>query len=180
MTKNDPRYEEVQPNGEELVWLSRKPSVKKAQAAVLTDAIASNPLSRAILDSPGARTVAATAGIGAGAKILRSVPKLLKAAAATVATTGSLEGALGTGAVTLGASGLATLAAAGLASYFGTTWLINNFPTKQRRLNAASDAYRKSRADLANHLGRPLTSEELGILSKHYKEVTAAINKYPF
>lgn len=82
---------------------------------------------------------------------------------------------------TVGGLGVVSfLAAAGLASYFGTRYIIDHFPTKQRRLDAAADAYRKARRDLAASLGRELNAAELKSLSDHYKQVQRDINSYPF
>lgn len=75
---------------------------------------------------------------------------------------------------------LGGLLLAGAASYFGTRYIIEHYPTKARRLDAAADGYRRARLDLARTLGRDLNTEELKKLSQEYKATVAAINAYPF
>lgn len=95
-----------------------------------------------------------------------------KAALATRVTVG---GAALSGAASAGVVGL--LAAAGIGSYFATRWIIDNYPTKARRLEAAAIAYRRSRNDLAASLGRELNAAEHKALADHYKSVVASINR---
>jgi len=183
VTKSDPRYleeDDALEEGRLPRYVHRKPSAATKRTFATGELVGGSEVARSILGSAGARTAAAAALAPLAPKAIKLIPKIIKAAAGTVAATGSLEGVLGTGAVTLGASGLATLAAAGIGSYFATRYLIDNFPTKQRRLNAAADAYRKSRTTLAATLGRSLNSSELAALAAHYKSVVAEINKYPF
>jgi hypothetical protein len=169
MTKDDPRYDE---------WPSRKPSKKTLRENRIEEGLENVGVTSRL--SEGTKKALASGAAAAAPSIVRRVPRIAKAlknVALPVARTG-----LGAGTtVALGAPGtLALLAAAGIGSYFGTRWIIDNFPTRQRRLNAAADAYRQSRRELAQRLGRELTAGEQQELAAHYKSVVAGINKSPF
>jgi len=97
------------------------------------------------------------------------VPKVLAAARAVASDPVALGTLIGT------AARYGIVGAAGFGSYFATRYIIEHFPTKQRRLDAAADAYRRSRVDLAAELGRPLKPDELAELAKHYKQVVQDI-----
>lgn len=180
MYKGDPRLEEVQPNGEDLVWLSRKPSKQTAQKNQIAEVLGENAVARSILDSPGARNVA-------GVALATQVPKILRAAPRAIAKLGAAR-AVGLGiweGATVGGAGVvALLAAAGLGSYFGTKYILENFPTKERRLAAAAEAYKQAKrnAAIAAGLGRDgaanLPPEVLATLAAHFKQVNAKIRSF--
>lgn len=122
-----------------------------------------------------AQGVLAAAATPVVARAVKSVPSAIRAATKAQVSTGALARTLGTAAVTLGPTGLAALAAAGVGSYFATRYIIDHFPTKARRLDAAADAYRRARRDMAASLGRALTAAEQQALAAHYKSVVADI-----
>lgn len=182
MRKTDPRYleeDEALMEGREPRYPHRKPSKATKQKFAVGEVLGSNSITRGLLDSPTARAVAGTAVASATPKVIRALPKAIKAVSKIGIPVGAgiAEGST-VGLASAGTLGL--VAAAGLGSYFATKWLIENFPTKQRRLNAAADAYYKSRKDLAASLGRALNQAELKALADHYKEVVRSINAYPF
>jgi hypothetical protein len=74
---------------------------------------------------------------------------------------------------------LAILAAAGLGSYFTTKYIMERF-SKGGRLDAALQAYLRSRRELAAKLGRPLTTAELQALNAHYQQVVREIKAASF
>lgn len=170
MRKSDPRYDEEDDAlmvGRQPRYLHRKPSKAAKQTYAIGEVVSSNPVARSLLANPAAQTVAAAT---TAAALRKATPKLLG-----VARKGAV--ALGTFALDYGILGVGIVAAAGLSSYFATKYILEHYPTKQRRLNAAADAYRKSRRDLAATLGRALTAAELKQLADHYKSVVAAINR---
>lgn len=122
-----------------------------------------------------AQGVLAAAATPVVARAVKSVPSAIRAATKAQVSTGALARTLGTAAVTLGPTGLTALAAAGVGSYFATRYIIDHFPTKARRLDAAADAYRRARRDMAASLGRALTAAEQQALAAHYKSVVADI-----
>jgi hypothetical protein len=180
MYKGDPRLEEVQPNGEDLVWLSRKPSKQTAQKNQIAEVLGENAVARSLLDSPGARSVAGTALATQIPRVARAIPRAVKSLGAAR----QVGAGIWAGSTVGGAGVVALLAAAGLGSYFGTRYIIDNFPTKDRRLAAASDAYKQAKrnAAIAAGLGRDgaaeLPPEVLQTLAAHYKQVVKDINKW--
>lgn len=166
--KDDPRYEDEDNAlmaGTEARYVHRKPSKATKQKYFAREVIGDSPVLDAVL-SPTGKTVLA----GAAVSQARKIPALLKAAR-------NVAVGLGTFALDYGILGTGIVAAAGFGSYFATRWIIDHYPTKQRRLDAAADAYRKSRRDLAAALGRELTAAELAQLSAHYKDVVREINQ---
>lgn len=178
--KDDPRYEDednAAMTGGVARYVHRKPSARAKQVYAVGETLGNNSVARGLLDSPTARTVVGTAVATQAPRIIRAIPKAIRAATGARMAVGA---GIAEGATVGGLGVVAFLAAAGLASYFGTRYIIDNFPTKARRLAAASDAYRKSRVDLATSLGRNLNAAELKSLSDHYKQVVKDINAYPF
>jgi hypothetical protein len=176
VTKDDPRYneeDEALMAGRPPRYVHRKPSKKAKQEYAVGEIVGASPAS-SILRSTAAQTAAATALTAAAPRIVRAVPKLLKAATAAQVSSGSLAGWLGTESMVMGSSGLAILAAAGLTSYFTTKWIMEHF-SEGHRLDAALQAYLKSRRELAAKLGRPLTVPELQALNAHYQQVVREI-----
>lgn len=165
--QNDPRWtdqDDALAEGREARYVHTKPSKATKQKFIAREIIGSSPIADAVL-SPTGKTVLAAAAVSQAKK----VPTILKAAR-NVAT------GLGTIALDYGIAGAGLVAAAGFGSYFATKWIMENYPTRQRRLDAAADAYRKSRRDLAATLGRALTPGELAQLSARYKEIVRKIN----
>lgn len=162
-------------------YSTRKPSKKKLRERQVGEALPE-------FLSPGMKTVVAGAVAPQVLKsVQRTTPRIAKAVVNVAKKVGGTvlpvarTGALAAEGVTLGAPGVvALLAAAGLGSYFGTRWIIDHFPTRQRRLNAAADAYRQSRRTLAASLGRELTAAEQKELAAHYKQVVREINESLF
>jgi hypothetical protein len=76
-----------------------------------------------------------------------------------------------------GAAALVTIA--GLASYFGTTYILKKIKGRRDRLqamrDAAADAYRASRLAAIEQLGRPLTATEHKALAAKFKAAMATI-----
>jgi len=193
--KTDPRYQE---EDEALMagtiprYPHRKPSKKSKDVYAAVELVGGSEVARSILSNPTAQLVAGTAAATQAPRavraVVRSVPKLIKAATGARLTLGAIgSGAAARGLgysaateVALGAGGAALVAAAGLASYFTTRYIIDHYPTKQRRLNAAADAYRRSRLDLAAELGRALTASELKALADHFKAVKRDIESSLF
>lgn len=176
MRKDDPRYEEEDNalmEGRQPRYVHRKPSKKAKQEYAVGEIVGSSPAA-SILRSSGAQQVAATAAIAAAPRVVRAIPKILKSATAAQVGAGRLAGWLGTESMVLGSSGLAILAAAGLTSYFTTKWIMEHF-SEGHRLDAALQAYLKSRRELAAKLGRPLTVPELQALNAHYQQVVREI-----
>lgn len=177
-SKNDPRWWEKDDAAEEgrlPRYVHTMPSKAKKEQFAVGAVIGSSPLADALL-SPTGKVVASGLVVTKGPALARALVKGIKAAtgARMAVGAGIWEGA------TVGGLGVgAFLAAAGLGSYFGTRYILDHFPTKSRRLLAASQAYRQSRLDLARELGRELLPAELKALSDHYKAVTADINSYP-
>lgn len=175
--KSDPRYEEEDEAlmaGRDPRYPHRKPSKKAKQEYAVREVIGSSPAA-GILSSPEARMVASTAAIAAAPRVVRSVPKLLKAAAAAEVPLGpALSRATGAATWVPGASGLALLAAAGMTSYFTTKYIMERF-SKGGRMDAALAAYLRSKRELAAHLGRPLQPGELKELYAHYKQIVQNI-----
>jgi hypothetical protein len=170
--KDDPRYEEEDQalmEGREPRYPHRKPSKATKQKYAVGEVIGSSPLVDSVL-SPTAKTVASAAAVAAAPKIVRAIPKALRAA------TKVSPQAIGTAVGLL--ARWSVVGAAGVGSYFATRWLIDNFPTKQRRLDAAADAYRQARREMAAQLGRSLNEAELAALALHYKQVVADIQKW--
>lgn len=181
MRKDDPRYleeDEALMEGRPPRFPHRKPSKRAKQEFAVSEVVGASPVA-GVLGSQTARTIASTAAVAAAPRLVRSVPKILKAAMQAQISTGRLAGALGTGAVTIGTSGLAILAAAGLGSYFTTKYIMERF-SKGGRLDAALQAYLRSRRELAAKLGRPLTTPELQALNAHYQQVVREIKAASF
>jgi hypothetical protein len=179
--KDDPRYleeDEALMEGRPPRYLHRKPSKRAKQEYAVGEVVEASPVG-GLLRSESARKIAGTAAVAAAPKVLRSIPKVLRAATSAQISTGRLAGALGTGAVTIGTSGLAILAAAGLGSYFTTKYIMERF-SKGGRLDAALQAYLRSRRELAAKLGRPLTTAELQALNAHYQQVVREIKAASF
>lgn len=155
-------------------YSTRKPSKKKLREEQVKELLPTG-LSKGTKEVIGA--VAAPAALKAAQVAARKVPTIVKALAKTEIPVG--RGAqLSQYVATLGsAKTLGLLGLAGFGSYFATRWIIDNFPTRQRRLNAAADAYRQSRRELAGRLGRELTAAEQRELAAHYKSVVAEINR---
>lgn len=177
VTKSDPRYleeDEALMAGREPRYPHRKPSKATKQRFAVGEVIGSNAITNRLLESPTARIVASTAAVAAAPRLarsaVRSVPKILAAARAVASDPVALGTLIGT------VARYSVVTAAGFGSYFATRYIIDHFPTKQRRLDAAADAYRQSRRDLASELGRELTAAELAELSKHYKSIVQDIN----
>jgi len=66
----------------------------------------------------------------------------------------------------------ALVIAAGVAAYYGTTWLMNNLPARPtlEELNAkAAVAANKGRRETAQKLGRALTADEVKVFSDRFK-----------
>jgi hypothetical protein len=118
-----------------------------------------------------AATAVASAAAAAAPRVVRDIVKRSKAVGGVLAT--AAAGYLGVSTAALGG-----LLLAGAASYYGTRYVLEHFPTKARRLDAAADGYRRARGDLARALGRELTAEEQGKLSREYKATVAAINSF--
>jgi hypothetical protein len=114
------------------------------------------------------KAILGTAAATQAPKLLKGIPVALKAV--TKLTPTMIGTAIGL------AARWSLLGAVGYASYFTTRWIIDNYPTKQRRLDAAADAYRQSRNELSSQLGRSLNKEELQALALRYKQIVAAIN----
>lgn len=184
--KDDPRFleeDEALMAGREPRYPHRKPSKASKQRFAVGEVLGESEVARGLLGSSTARTVASTAVVAATPRILRAVPRAIKAATAARFTVGA---GIAQGATVGGAGVVALLAAAGLGSYFGTRYIIENFPTKARRLAAAADAVKQARrgAAIAAGLGRDgaaqLPPAVLKALADHYRAVVADINKYPF
>lgn len=158
-------------------YVHRKPSKKTKQEYAIGSVIGASPAA-GLLSTPAAQAAATTAAVGAGKVAYRAVPKIAKALAKVALPVGAGIWEGSTVALTGGTLGL--LAAAGLGSYFGTRYIIEHFPTKARRLEAAATAYRTSRRDLAARLGRELTQGEQKELAAHYKDVVRGINASRF
>lgn len=155
--------------GREPRYPHRKPSKATKQKYAVGEVIGSSPLVDSVL-SPTAKTLASAAAVAAAPKVARAIPKALRAA------TKVSPQAIGTAIGLL--ARWSVVGAAGVGSYFATRWLIDNFPTKQRRLDAAADAYRQARRELAAQQGRELNAAELAALALHYKQVVADIQKW--
>jgi hypothetical protein len=179
--KDDPRYEEedeAMMEGRPPRYVHRKPSKKTKQEYAIGSVIGATPAA-SLLSTPAAQAAAVSAAAGAGKVAYRAVPKIAKALAKVAMPVGA--GIWQGSTVALGSAGvLGLLAAAGLGSYFGTRYIIENFPTRARRLEAAATAYRTSRRDLAAKLGRELTAGEQKELAAHYKDVVRGINDSRF
>lgn len=176
MRKDDPRYleeDEALMEGRPPRYLHRKPSKAAKREYAVGEVIGASPAA-SLLSSPEAKTVAAAAAVKALPRAARTVSKVIKAATAAQVNTGVLAKTLGTTAVTLGGTGVALAAAAGLTSYFTTRWILNRF-SKGGRQDAALKAYLRSRRELAAQLGRPLTTTELQALNAHYQQVVREI-----
>jgi hypothetical protein len=170
--KDDPRYleeDEALMAGTEPRYPHRKPSKATKQKFAVGEVIGRSPLLDAAL-SPTAKTLAGAAIVAKAPSIVKAIPKALRAA------TKIPPQAIGTAIGLLARYSVAGMA--GLGSYFATKWILENFPTKQRRLDAAADAYRKARRDLASELGRDLTKDELAALALNYKQVVADIQRW--
>lgn len=75
----------------------------------------------------------------------------------------------------MGAGAIAATAgvavAAGLASYYLTTWAMERFRprTKDEKIFAAAMAYKEARKNLSARLGRPITNAENDALARVYR-----------
>lgn len=109
-----------------------------------------------VLAPAAARTV--TAARAAADSARRSV--------ARVAATRIAVGAGTTATVGLGATAALAILA-GVASYYGTTWVmgkLRQLTDPQEKAFQLATAYRKARAEAAQKLGRPLTPDEVKYL----------------
>ena len=158
VTEDDPRYDE---------WPSRKPSKKERTAEKVARVVGGGELAKeaAKVVVPGL-VLSGKGAIRRGVTALKNVNlPVTRSAASTVA---------------LGAPGtLGLIAAVGLGSYALTRYLIDNFPTKERRLFNLSVATGKYRAEKARQLGRALTKAEQDEISATYKAARANIERSP-
>jgi len=152
VTNADARYDE---------WLTatQMRAAKKAKAKDRERAIATG-------------TRIAQSAIPAVAPVAARAVTAAKSAADTarrsVARVAATRVAVGAGSATVGlsvAAGLAILA--GVASYYGTTWImgkVRQLTDPEEKAFQLATAYRKARAEAAQKLGRPLTPEEVKYL----------------
>lgn len=159
MPESDPRYDE---------WPSRKPSKKAKREALIQEAAGGVGLGKEAAKAVGA------VGTALAPTVARQIPKVIRAATKAQVSTGALSSVLGTGVVTLGASGAAALIAAGLGSYFTTRYIMERF-SEGGRLDAALKALLKARREMSAKLGRELTRDELQALNAHYQQVVRDI-----
>lgn len=163
-------------------FLHRKPSAAAKRDYAATQLVGGSPVGQSLLKTPEAQKVAGAALALAAPKAAKTSVQLIKtlakgAVGAVGAGASEVAAAAGVSTLAGGAAIVSVLAAAGIGSYFATRFIIDHYPTRARRLDAAADAYRKSRNDLAAKLGRPLTAAELKALADHYKAVVADINR---
>lgn len=158
--ESDPRFEE---------WPSRKPS-KKAKTEARIEAVAGG----VGLGKESAKALGAV-GTALAPAVARQIPKAVRALTA--------QRAVGAGiwaGSTVGGAGIpALLAAVGLASYFTTKWIINNFPTKERRIEAAWKLYIEATQKMRQKLGRELTLDERREMAQRWKAIQADIKQSP-
>lgn len=121
-------------------------------------------LAAALKGHAGSATAAAIAGASKLKQFLTAAPKV-GGIAATV------------GGVSLAAA--TTIALAGTAAYYGTTWILDRIQAakdkKQAARNLAADAYRQARLAAAKKLGRELRPAELAQLAAAFKASMAQL-----
>lgn len=155
-------------------WQTRKPSKRTLTRNQIDAGLKGAPIIGGLFEGKSggiAATAVASAAAAAAPRVVRDIVKRSKAVGGVLAT--AAAGYLGVSTAALGG-----LLLAGAASYYGTRYVLEHFPTKARRLDAAADGYRRARGDLARALGRELTAEEQGKLSREYKATVAAINSF--
>jgi hypothetical protein len=112
-------------------------------------------------------------------KAAPAVAKVLTAGQKAAKYLSSPVGSLAKGGAAVAGGTAALVLATGLASYYGTTWLLNRWKAKkvarQQKLNDIADAYRLARQNAAAQLGRPLTPSELRAMALEYKRAVASL-----
>lgn len=152
MPNTDPRYDE---------WLTatqmrsaKKQREKEREKRVEAGIKVAEGLAPAVAPA-AARTVAAAQNAAAAAR-------------RTVARVAATRVAVGAGSATVGISAAAGLAIlAGVASYYGTTWImerIRRARDPQEKAFELATAYRTARREAAKKLGRELTPDEVKYL----------------
>jgi hypothetical protein len=153
VANTDPRYDEWLTATQ---WRSASKARQKQRERNVEAAMKVTQAAAPALLPVAQRTVAAAQTAAATAR--RSV--------ARVAATRIAVGAGGTATVGIGAAaGLAILA--GVASYYGTTWVmgkLRQLTDPQEKAFQLATAYRKARTEAAQKLGRALTAEEVKYL----------------
>lgn len=148
------------------------------------------PVERAVAGALGIKTPKATRGTSVSTKIAQSASRTATTAAvrgtvkaAKEFTKGAKQGYAdyiasgGTAAAAAGRLGL--VAAAGVAAYLGTSYVLKKIQQakdkKAAQRAALADAYRQTRLDASAKLGRPLTAIEQAVLSDYFKREAAKI-----
>lgn len=155
-------------------WPSRKPSAAARRRYQRENATVAQRAGTVVREAVVATARSATAR--------RSIARGVKEAATVVREAGGVRAvASAMGALTMGeiagmgaaaiAGTAAVAVAAGLASYYLTTWAMERFRprTMDEKIHAAAMAYAEARKDLVRRTGRPVTPAENDALAQVFR-----------